>query len=74
MEKTNVFSMSDLQEFEELEILGGGTNGTVVQEGCTNSVAGCASCDVQSGCSNDAAGCAGCDVEEEDKGAGGEKP
>lgn len=59
--------MKDLQEFEELEIFGGGAEiNSVTQNGCSNTVAGCAGCSVQEGCNvqnscaNDVPGCA-CD-------------
>jgi len=70
MVKESFFSMTDLQDFEELEILGGGQeDGSVIQEGCSNNVAGCAGCNVQDGCSNNESGCA---CEEDDKGEKGE--
>ncbi len=62
MEENQKFSMKELQEFEELEILGGGDTDDVIQIGCSNDSIGCA-CDVDAGCSNDNTGCA-CDVTE----------
>lgn len=50
--------MTELQELEELEILGGGKERVVVQNGCTNTAAGCAGCEVQSACTNNSTGCA----------------
>lgn len=65
MKEKPLFSMKDLQDFEELEILGGGAEiNSVIQNGCQNVVAGCAGCTVQEGCpvqegcTNNVPGCA----------------
>ncbi len=74
MKQTENFTMEELQELEELNILGGGDSGTVVQNNCTNTVAGCAGCSVDDNCTNNVSGCA-CEEEDEkeDKCNGGKK-
>lgn len=69
------FTMTDLQEFEELEIYGGGTGEAVSQNSCSNNVAGCAGCSVDEGCSNNVSGCACEDKDDkEDKDTSAENP
>lgn len=73
MEKVD-FSMEDLNELEQLEILGGLGSGDVIQISCTNSVVGCAGCTIDDACSNDYAGCACEDPEPDVENVPGERP